>query len=89
MTFDPRLTRPMEIAMADIARIGGTVERKPGGYWVRPGVAWSSSTGWGLSIPTTTVQALVRRGKLAYTEHQEGRRGKFPIRAAIPPKVTP
>lgn len=81
MTRGP-MSKTMIEALQDITKAGGTVERKPGGYWVLPGAKYSGS-GWGISWGTSTIEALVSRGKMAYTIHHEGRTGKFPIAADV------
>lgn len=79
---DPNTLSPvMAAAMAKIMAWGGTVERRPGGYWAKPGAAWTGSDFEGGSIATTTIVALVSRKKLAYSQYTTGRRGTFPIEA--------
>lgn len=80
------MTKPLSPTMTDmleeIAAHGGIVERRPGGYWTWPGCASSGGvpiTYWG----TTTVQALVDRGRLSYSKHQQSRQGEFPVEAKI------
>lgn len=56
---------------------GGSIHRHPGGYWGAAAFKLHETFG------TSTVDGLVRRGELEYTEWQEGRNGRFPIRATI------
>lgn len=80
-----KLTATMAIALGDIIEHGGKIVRHQGGYWTEPGAVMSPTIGhpfdWWLG--TSTVEGLVRRGELSYTEHREGRGGRFPIAAAI------
>lgn len=79
---DLPLSNTMASALLEIEHAGGTVIRKPGGYWVLPTATWTGN-GWGQWWITGTIEGLVRRGKLAYVEHQEGKHGKFPIKAQV------
>jgi hypothetical protein len=89
---DRAITKPMTAiqaaAVADIIEHGGEIVRHAGGYWTYPGAvksaAFSHPFDWW--IGTSTVDGLVRRGELVYTEHRDGRNGRFPIRAAICPQ---
>lgn len=58
---------------------GGSIHRHPGGYWGDSALRLHESFG------TSTVDGLVKRGQLEYTQWQEGRNGRFPIRATIKP----
>lgn len=58
---------------------GGSIHRHPGGYWGASAFKLHESFG------TSTIEGLVKRGELEYTEWQEGRNGRFPIRATIKP----
>ena len=76
------LSPTMKSAYHEIWTHGGIVERRPGGYWTWPHCLSSGG------VPTTyfgtsTIEALVRRGKLEYTARQESSRraGSFPIEA--------
>jgi hypothetical protein len=66
----------MTALLAWIRERGGEIVRFPGGFWtVEP---WGQKT-WG----TSSVEALVKRGVLEYSEWKENRNGRFPIRARI------
>lgn len=89
--FGPRpIHRPMTAHMAgalgDIIECGGKIVRHAGGFWTRPGAVRTATIGypfdWWLS--TRTVDGLVRRGELQYTQWRDGRQGRFPIAAAVP-----
>jgi hypothetical protein len=56
---------------------GGSIHRHPGGFW--GALAFERFASYG----TSTVEALVRRGELEYTEWKERKFGPFPITAAI------
>jgi len=76
------LSPTMKTALHEIYSHGGIVERRPGGYWTWPQCL--SNGGVPLAYyGTTTIEALVARGKLEYTNHQTGRRGDFPIGAKV------
>lgn len=80
-----KLTATMAIALGDIIDRGGKIVRHQGGYWTEPGAVMSGTIchpfDWWLG--TSTVEGLVRRGELTYTEHREGRNGSFPIAASV------
>lgn len=71
------LTGPMQACLAFSHAQGGSIHRHPGGYW--GAVAFKIYESFG----TSTVEALVTRGELEYTEWQDGRNGRFPIRATV------
>lgn len=76
------MTAVQAIAMGDILDCGGKIVRHQGGYWTAPGpVSWNGGRPEGWYLGTSTVDGLVRRGELEYTEHREGRGGRFPIAA--------
>lgn len=69
----------MKRLLAWISERGGIIERFPGGFWsVRP---FGQHKTWG----TSSVEALVRRGKLSYTEWQTNKTGSFPVAARLAP----
>lgn len=58
---------------------GGTLTRYPGGFWCKSGLnGWTRP--W---FGTTTIEALVKRGRMEYTEWFEGSRAKFPVAAKV------
>lgn len=61
---------------------GGAIERYQGGFWASPGGSHPQAS-HRLHYGTNTVQALVSRGRLQYTEWKENRTGCFPVRAEI------
>ena len=71
-----KLSKTMQQCVNSMRTHGGSIERHPGGYWR------CEPTG-GFSFGTSTVQGLVGRGVAAYTQWQEGRNGRFPIRATL------
>lgn len=72
------------VACIDFAREHGGLVRFAGGYWTKRGADWSGSTPDAEWFGTSTVHACVTRGELSYTEHRDGRNGRFPVAAAIP-----
>jgi hypothetical protein len=58
----------------------GALTRHPGGYWGAP-----KYERYGVWFSTSTVDALVKRGRLIYTAWKDGRKGRFPIEAKIAP----
>lgn len=90
-TTKKKLTANMAIALGDIIERGGKIVRHQGGYWTEPGAVMAPVIGrpfyWWLG--TSTVDGLVRRGELAYTEHRDGRNGSFPVAAEICSLPTP
>lgn len=75
------LSQTMRALLDCIAEHGGEIERFPGGYWtVAKTVAqFGAQRTWG----TTSIEALVSRGMLEYTEWKENRAGRFPVAARI------
>jgi hypothetical protein len=58
--------------------------RYPGGFWMQAGLtaaddAWMNRKWFG----TSTVEALVKKGAMVYTQWQGGRHGQFPVEAAL------
>lgn len=84
-----KMSATMVAALDDIHLHGGKVERRQGGFWTYPGCPTNGGVPhWYLG--TSTVEALVTRGWLRYTQMQKGRRGEFPISAetTTPPADT-
>jgi len=69
----------MQGALAHACNHGAKLVRFPGGFWAREG--WTLHSG--IYYGTTTVQALVDRGRMKYTKWQEGKHGRFPIEATV------
>lgn len=86
MAGTAKLSATMAHLIAKAKEHGGELVRLQGGFWTYDGCPRRSHDG----IPvwyagTTSVQALVTRKMLSYTEYQEGRSGRFPIRARLTP----
>jgi hypothetical protein len=82
-----RLSAEMAHAI-EKALMHGRLVRLPGGYWTYPDCPRSRGAGapdW--HVGTTTIDALVDRGRLEFVEYVEGRRGRFPVtvRLALEP----
>lgn len=84
------LSATMAATLAEALESGGKLVRHQGGYWTKPGAVMSATIGqpfdWWASTPT--VNALVSRGRMKFTEHREGRGGRFPIAAEVMPEMT-
>lgn len=76
------LSPTMKAALQMATDHDGKLVRYPGGYWSYFGV--SMSTGRPDQYHgTTTIEALVARGKMRYSAWQQNKNGEFPIEAAI------
>lgn len=75
----PALSETMLAAVTHAKTQGGCLVRYPGGYWCRDGLMDHAYPWWG----TPTVEALVKRGVMEYTEWQEKPHSRFPIRATV------
>ena len=67
-----QITSTMSAALEAI-QVSGVIIRHPGGHW------WAGEK----EFCTSTVVALIFRGLLKYTKWHEGRRGTFPVEAAL------
>lgn len=75
------LSATMQQALAFATKHGGELVRLPGGFWCKPGAnQWTMGQTY---FGTKTVEALVSRGAAEYSEWQEGRSGKFPVRLRV------
>jgi hypothetical protein len=83
------LSATMAIALAESIEHGGALVRHAGGYWSFPGCPRGPNNGvpeW--NVGTSTVEALVARGQLYYSQWRRGRAGRrFPIAAAVTPRA--
>jgi hypothetical protein len=76
-------TIPMSNALALARHHGGRLVRYVGGYWSFEN---APKTWRGNPVEyagSNTIDALVRRGRLEYTEWKEGRKFRFPIAVKI------
>ena len=73
------LSETMQGALAHAKANGGSLVRYPDGFWCRDGLMDHAVPWWG----TSTVQALVKRGVMQYSEWRESANTRFPIRASI------
>ncbi len=80
--FSKKMQQAMLFAMAN----GGKLRRYRGGFWAME--AWKKGQyPW---FGGSTVEALVSRGLMAYTEWREGRKGNFPVAVVVlEPSNTP
>jgi hypothetical protein len=78
------LSFTMQETLDKISAGGGVVERVAGGFWILPGtMKWNGPSPAPWYAGASTIQALVARGRLHYTKRQEGRKGTFPVEAAM------
>ena len=78
------LSSIMAVALAIAEAHGGKLERLPGGFWTYPGCPRYAHNGNPHeSYGTSTIAALVARGRMKYVEWKEGRNGRFPIAAEV------
>jgi len=73
------LSKTMTDALVALVE-AGSLERSPGGYWAPPGTPRHPHNGvpvvyWG----TSTISALIDRGRAQYSACMKGRRFEFPI----------
>ena len=78
--LSPEMKRVLDHAIEN----GGVLVRYPGGYWTHRNCEWAGTApAW--YVGTTTIEALVKRGRLTYSKWQPSRRGEFPIEVSAPP----
>ena len=83
MPRNQTLSPAMTVALDDIrVRCNGTVIRLPGGFWTYQGCPWGHRAP-SFYIGTSTIQALVDRGHLDFSEWKDGRKGRFPVAASL------
>ena len=75
----PKLSETMQTCVNWMLMHGDSIHRHPGGFWWEQDPASNYRSGFG----TATVHALVSRGVAQYTEWQDGRNGRFPIKATL------
>lgn len=75
------------VACIDFAREHGGLVRFQGGFWTKAGAGWLGIAPDAEWFGTSTVDACVSRGELAYSEYRDGRNGRFPIAAIIAGEV--
>ena len=73
------LSQKMQQALSYAIKNGGSLRRYQGGYWAME--HWRSHE-WPW-FGTSTVEALVSRGVMSYSEWMEGRNGRFPVAAVV------
>lgn len=83
MKQNEALSSQMLKCLAFIKSHGMSIARHPGGFWAQ--ADWKGIHS-GDYFSTPTVEALVKRHMLFYDQWQEGRGGKFPIRATMTEK---
>lgn len=79
-----QISATMATALA-MAHQHGRIVRYVGGYWA-PDKAPRDHRGNPVdNVGTSTIESLVLRGRLIYSEWKEGRNGRFPIAAILNP----
>ena len=73
------LSLTMQSALAHACNHGAKLIRFPGGFWAAEGWVLHQGRWFG----TSTVEALVARGRMEYTKWQAGKRGRFPVEASV------
>jgi hypothetical protein len=86
MTKKP-LSATMAIALREAIAHGGKLVRHQGGYWTVPGAVMSASIGHPFDwwTGTTTIDALVDRGRMKFTQYKQSCGTRFPIVAEVVP----
>lgn len=74
-----KLSQKMQQALSYARQNGGSLRRYQGGYWAIEHWRWHEWPWFG----TSTVEALVSRGVMSYSEWVEGRNGRFPVAAVV------
>ena len=73
------LSQKMQQALSYAIKNGGSLRRYQGGYWAMEHWRWHEWPWFG----TSTIEALVSRGVMSYSEWMEGRNGLFPVAAVV------
>lgn len=79
-----KITATMAAALAMAHEHGGKLVRHAGGYWTWEGCPRDCGRflDW---VGTPTVEGLVKRGRLEYSEFRDGSHGRFPVAAILTP----
>lgn len=79
-----KLSKTMIACLAYVHEHGGKIHRHQGGFWAHAN--WKNDRTDLVWFGATTIEALVKRGQLAYDLWAQNNRGTgtFPVRAAIP-----
>ena len=86
MPNNDQLSDTMAEVLGETMAHGGRLERHVGGYWTWPDCPRLGGQ-WAWYAGTSTIEALVKRGYMAYTKHRRGRLGDFPIEATLTAKT--
>lgn len=83
MTTETEVSETMQAALAYADQHGGKLTRYPGGFWTHDGAY--KNTAYPKTFGSSTIAALVLRGRMRYSRWQESSRqfGRFPIEAEI------
>lgn len=82
------LSLTMAVSLAETIDRGGKLVRHQGGYWTVPGAVRSGTQGHPFEfwVNASTIDALVDRGELRFTEWKVGRGTRFPVAAEVVPQ---
>lgn len=81
MSAAVEISETMAKAIHFAQKCGGKLTRHPGGFWRDDGPAMDR---WGGTwFGTPTVEALVKRGLMTYTQWKESGNSRFPIEATL------
>lgn len=84
-----KMSATMAIALDFAMESKGELVRYQGGFWAPRGMPMQPHGAPADYVNTTTIEALVARGKLKYTEFRTGRNGEFPIAVAVADELVP
>lgn len=78
------ISATMAIALDMAQRHDGRLVRLAGGFWTWKGAPRNGHNGHPVDYAgTSTIEALVKRGRMQYVEWRPGRRGSFPVEVRI------
>lgn len=84
MSARKEISALMAAALAMASEHNGELVRYVGGYWSFRGCPKNSTGGSPVEyFGTSTIEGLVARKRLEYSEWRDGRAGKFPVAAKI------
>ena len=78
-TGNQEISKKMQQAMLYALVNGGKLRRYRGGFWAMENWRHGQFPWFG----TSTVEALVSRGLMSYSEWRDGRKGRFPVAAVV------
>lgn len=85
MAMQPELSATMAACLAAAYEHGGRLVHFVGGYWSWPDCPRDHNGVPVEHFGTSTVQGLIRRERLAYSQWRDGRHQRFPVEATVTP----